>query len=129
MSNNISIQKTDVNLLEYIVDGEKICYETFIDGNDTENEFYDIFLTNFRILVIGSNNSVSIPYSQIADIETYESNTYYNEQLSNYREFGRGDYSIVLRMNYSYEWIFRFFMSNLEHIVIYKKIVYLWLNK
>lgn len=23
MSNNISIQKTDVNLLEYIVDGEK----------------------------------------------------------------------------------------------------------
>lgn len=129
MSNNISIQKTDVNLLEYIVDGEKICYETFIDGNDTENEFYDIFLTNFRILVIGSNNSVSIPYSKIADIETYESNTYYNEQLSNYREFGRGDYSIVLRMNYSYEWIFRFFLSNLEHIVIYKKIVYLWLNK
>lgn len=91
--------------------------------------FYDIFLTNFRILVIGSNNSVSIPYSQIADIETYESNTYYNEQLSNYREFSGGDYSIVLRMNYSYEWIFRFFLSNLEHIVIYKKIVYLWLNK
>ncbi len=128
MDYNIRIQKNDIDISEFLLKNEQIYYETFVENNGKQNVYYDIFLTDLRILVLGENSSVSIPYSQIADIETYEGGNNLNEQFNDYREFGTGDYSIVLRMNYHFEWVFTFYLCNLERLVFYQKLISQWLK-
>lgn len=128
MDYNIRIQKNDIDINEFLIKDEQVHYETFVENNGEQDSYYDIFLTNFRILVLGEDSSVSIPFLQIADIETYEGNNNLNEQFNDYREFGTGDYSIVLRMNYHFEWVFTFYLCNLERLVFYQKLVSHWLT-